>query len=41
MSAGLYPLKFTPILKEKIWGGQKLVEVLSKKADRQTFSKAF
>ncbi len=24
----LYPLKFTPILKEKIWGGQKLNTLL-------------
>ncbi len=26
----LYPLKFTPILKEKIWGGQKLKTLLNK-----------
>ena len=26
----LYPLKFTPIVKEKIWGGQKLKTVLHK-----------
>ncbi len=26
----LYPLKFTPILKEKIWGGNKLKTVLNK-----------
>lgn len=26
----LYPLKFTPILKEKIWGGQKLRQLLNK-----------
>lgn len=26
----LYPLKFTPILKEKIWGGSKLTSVLGK-----------
>ncbi len=26
----LYPLKFTPILKDKIWGGTKLSEVLNK-----------
>ncbi|UJH91385.1 class I mannose-6-phosphate isomerase [Antarcticibacterium sp. 1MA-6-2] len=25
-----YPLKFTPVLKEKIWGGSKLREVLNK-----------
>ncbi|HBF89159.1 MAG TPA: mannose-6-phosphate isomerase [Bacteroidales bacterium] len=27
----LYPLKFNPIYKEKVWGGQKLKNVLSKK----------
>ncbi|MCM4158684.1 mannose-6-phosphate isomerase [Antarcticibacterium flavum] len=27
-----YPLKFRPILKEKIWGGKKLVEILNKKS---------
>jgi mannose-6-phosphate isomerase len=26
----LYPLKFTPILKDKIWGGTKLKEILQK-----------
>ena len=26
----LYPLKFTPILKERIWGGNRLKTVLSK-----------
>ncbi len=26
----LYPLKFTPILKDKIWGGQKLKNLLNK-----------
>jgi len=29
----LYPLKFTPICKEKIWGGEKLRELLNKKFD--------
>lgn len=33
MSNTLYPLKFTPILKDKIWGGQKLKSVLNKKSD--------
>jgi len=28
----LYPLKFTPILKEKIWGGNKLNTILNKEA---------
>ncbi len=27
----LQPIKFTPILKEKIWGGTKLIELLDKK----------
>lgn len=27
----LYPLKFTPILKDKIWGGTKLKSILNKK----------
>lgn len=26
----LYPLKFTPIIKDKIWGGEKLASVLNK-----------
>lgn len=29
----LYPLKFSPILKEKIWGGAKLKTLLNKKSD--------
>ncbi len=29
----LYPLKFTPILKERIWGGDRLKTVLGKKTD--------
>jgi mannose-6-phosphate isomerase len=29
----LYPLKFHPILKEKIWGGTKLKTILNKKSD--------
>ena len=28
----LYPLKFSPILKDKIWGGDKLKQVLNKEA---------
>ncbi|SHG47240.1 type I phosphomannose isomerase catalytic subunit [Winogradskyella jejuensis] len=30
MQKPLYPLKFNPILKDKIWGGQKLVKHLNK-----------
>lgn len=29
----LYPIKFAPILKDKIWGGQKLKTVLNKQTD--------
>ncbi len=32
MNPTLYPLKFKPILKDKIWGGAKLRDVLGKKA---------
>lgn len=28
-----YPIKFAPILKEKIWGGEKLSNILNKKSD--------
>jgi mannose-6-phosphate isomerase len=30
MKSVLYPLKFTPILKDKIWGGEKLKTILGK-----------
>ncbi|MEG2071091.1 MAG: mannose-6-phosphate isomerase, partial [Bacteroidales bacterium] len=30
MSDMLYPLKFKPILKEKIWGGRKIETILGK-----------
>ncbi|MGQ1785456.1 MULTISPECIES: type I phosphomannose isomerase catalytic subunit [unclassified Saccharicrinis] len=33
MNAKLYPIKFTPILKDKIWGGGKLKSVLNKKSE--------
>lgn len=33
MNKTLYPLKFTPILKEKIWGGKKLKALLNKESD--------
>ena len=32
MKHHLYPLKFHPILKEKIWGGQKLNKHLNKES---------
>jgi mannose-6-phosphate isomerase len=31
----LYPLKFKPILKEKMWGGNKLADMLDKVTDKQ------
>ena len=33
MSQSLYPIKFAPILKDKIWGGQKLKTILNKNSD--------
>ena len=30
MKTELYPLKFQPILKDKIWGGDKLKNILNK-----------
>ena len=33
MSKTLYPIKFQPILKDKIWGGQKLHHILNKQSD--------
>ena len=33
MSNTLYPIKFQPILKDKIWGGQKLHHILNKQSD--------
>jgi len=33
MTNTLYPIKFTPILKDKIWGGQKLQTILNKDSD--------
>ena len=33
MKSTLYPIKFRPILKDKIWGGQKLKTILNKEND--------
>ena len=33
MSKTLYPIKFNPILKDKIWGGQKLNTILNKESE--------
>ena len=35
------PLKFEPILKEKIWGGSKLVEVLNKKSSKNNIGESW
>lgn len=32
----LYPLKFKPIFKEKLWGGHKLANILNKTTDKKT-----
>ncbi|HLT33052.1 MAG TPA: type I phosphomannose isomerase catalytic subunit [Aquaticitalea sp.] len=32
MKSNLYPIKFKPILKDKIWGGQKLNSILNKES---------
>ena len=36
-----YPLKFEPILKEKIWGGKKLSQVLNKKTDKDNIGESW
>ena len=33
MNTNLYPLKFKPILKDKIWGGTKLAEQFNKSSN--------
>lgn len=35
MEKKLYPLRFTPIIKEKIWGGSRLRDVLGKEASEK------
>ena len=34
-------LKFDPILKEKIWGGEKLINLLSKKSDKKNIGESW
>ncbi|WP_299890582.1 type I phosphomannose isomerase catalytic subunit [uncultured Lacinutrix sp.] len=41
MSNLLYPLKFQPILKEKIWGGNKLKSVLNKSIDQNNVGESW
>ncbi len=36
-----YPLKFKPILKEKIWGGEKLKDLLNKESDRNNIGESW
>ena len=41
MSNKLYPIKFTPILKDKIWGGNKLKTLLNKNSDLPNFGESW
>ena len=36
-----YPIKFTPILKEKIWGGNKLKNILHKKSNAENLGESW
>lgn len=36
-----YPIKFEPILKEKIWGGEKLMSLLGKKSGRKNIGESW
>ena len=37
----VYPIKFNPILKEKIWGGHKLGSMLSKETDKENIGESW
>ncbi|WP_235835831.1 type I phosphomannose isomerase catalytic subunit [Cognatitamlana onchidii] len=39
--SSFYPLKFKPILKEKIWGGQKLKTILNKASESNTIGESW
>lgn len=41
MHTKLYPLKFTPIFKERIWGGNKLTSLLGKSAPEGTIGESW
>lgn len=41
MSTNLYPLKFNPILKDKIWGGNKLKSVLKKSSSKENLGESW
>ena len=36
-----YPIKFEPILKEKIWGGEKLAKLLNKKSEKTNIGESW
>ena len=36
-----YPIKFFPILKEKIWGGEKLKTILNKETNRDDLGESW
>ncbi len=36
-----YPIRFEPILKEKIWGGNKLKKLLNKPSDRDDIGESW
>lgn len=36
-----YPIKFEPILKDKIWGGEKLMNLLDKKSDKKNIGESW
>ncbi len=37
----MYPIKFAPILKDKIWGGEKLKSVLNKESDKDNLGESW
>ncbi len=37
----LYPIKFEPILKEKIWGGEKLIQTFKKKSSKTNIGESW
>jgi len=41
MNTKLYPIKFTPILKDKIWGGNKLKSTLNKQSELDSLGESW
>ncbi|WP_430466567.1 type I phosphomannose isomerase catalytic subunit [Winogradskyella ouciana] len=41
MKSTLHPLKFQPILKEKIWGGEKLIQLFNKKSNSKQLGESW